>query len=302
VSAPHLFCFGLGYSALTLADALRAQGWRVSGTCRDPDKQRALLSRGVDTVIYDGSAPLPDLPALLGERAHVLCSAPPDEAGDPVLAHHADDLRRLARAGRLPWVGFLSSTGVYGDHQGAWVDESSATRPTRASGRRRLAAERAWRALVDQGVPVHVFRLAGIYGPGRSVFDRVRGGRARRLDKPDVVFSRIHVADLATALQASLAQPRAGAVYNVSDAEPAAPEAVTAYACELLQVEPPPLEPFDTAQVSPGMRAFYADRRRVKGDLLREELGVALAYPDYRAGLTAILAAEGEGEPLSDES
>ena len=286
---PRLFCFGLGYSALTLADLLRDAGWELAGTCRDAEKQAALRARGVDAELFDGSAPLPNAAAHL-DGAHVLISTPPDAAGDPVLAQHADDLRRLAS--RLPWVGYLSSTGVYGDHAGAAVDEVSPTRPSSPRTQRRLDAETAWRELADHAVPVHVFRLAGIYGPGRSALDRVRAGRAQRLDAPGRTFARIHVADIARALLASTARPRPGAVYNVCDDQQAAAADVTAYACELLGVTPPPLEPLATAAISPMLRSFYADRRVVRNDRLRDELGIELAYPTYREGLSAIWAAE----------
>jgi nucleoside-diphosphate-sugar epimerase len=194
----------------------------------------------------------------------------------------------------LAWVGYLSTTGVYGDRDGGWVDETSELRPSGARGRRRVAAETAWLDLWrDRGVPVHIFRLAGIYGPGRSPFDALRAGTAKRIVKPGQVFSRIHVDDLASVLLSSIARPRPGAVYNVCDDEPASPADVVAHAAQLLGAPPPPLVSFDEAALSPMARSFYADNKRVSNALIKTELGVRLRYPDYRAGLAAILAAGG---------
>jgi nucleoside-diphosphate-sugar epimerase len=213
---------------------------------------------------------------------------PPDAEGDPVLAEHAHDI--AARRG-LRWLGYLSTTGVYGDRRGGRVDEDSALAPSGERGRRRVAAEAGWLDLHRRrSVPVHIFRLAGIYGPGRSALDTVRQGRAQRIDKPGQVFSRIHVADLAAVLRASMARPDPGAIYNVCDDDPAPPEAVIAHACALLGVEPPPLVPFDTADLSPMARSFYDDNKRVSNRRLKEVLGVTLAYPSYKDGLQALLS------------
>jgi nucleoside-diphosphate-sugar epimerase len=218
---------------------------------------------------------------------HVLASIPPEVEGDPVLDTMAEGISVLPG---LAWLGYLSTTGVYGDRGGSWVDESSAMCPSSERGRRRVAAEAGWLALRRQyGVPVHVFRLAGIYGPSRNVFAQLRAGTAKRLDRPGQVFSRIHVADLAAGLAASIARPRPGAVYNVCDDEPAAPAEVTAFAAGLLGLEPPPLQPFDPAALSPLARSFWDDNKRVCNRLIKEELGVRLHYPDYRAGLRGVL-------------
>jgi nucleoside-diphosphate-sugar epimerase len=192
----------------------------------------------------------------------------------------------------------LSTTGVYGDRGGDWVDESSALAPTGARGSRRAAAERGWLDLYRRhNVPLHVFRLAAIYGPGRSPFAALRAGTAKRIDKPGQVFSRIHVEDLASVLCASMTQPRPGAVYNVCDDDPAPPEAVVAHAALLLGMPPPPLLPLAEAGLSPMALSFYGDNKRVRNRLIKEELGITLRYPDYRAGLAAILAAEGLPKP-----
>lgn len=288
---PHLFCFGFGYTARAVAERL-APGWRVSGTCRSPEAAAALRSEGCDALPFARAQPL--LPGALAGVTHILVSIPPETEGDPVLALHGAEIAALSG---LAWVGYLSTTGVYGDRGGAWVDESAPLAPTGARGRRRVAAEAGWRALWrEEGVPVHVFRLAAIYGPGRSPFAALRAGTARRIDKPGQVFSRIHVADLAAVLAASIAKPRPGAVYNVCDDEPAAPADVVACAAELLGLPPPPLVPLAAAGLSPLAESFYADNKRVANALVKRELGIRLRHPDYRAGLAAILAAEGAAE------
>ena len=208
-----------------------------------------------------------------------------------MLAQHGGDIGTLA--GQLSWLGYLSTTGVYGDRTGGWVDETARLLPTGERGRRRVAAEQGWLQLWrDRGAPVHIFRLAAIYGPGRSAFDALRAGSAKRIDKPGQVFSRIHVEDLSNVLIASMERPRPGAVYNVCDDDPAPPEAVVAHAAELLGIAPPPLVPFEAAELSPMARSFYDDNKRVANRLLKTELGVILRYPDFRAGLAAILAEE----------
>jgi nucleoside-diphosphate-sugar epimerase len=287
---PSLFCFGLGYTALALADRLQAEGWRIAGTRREAERQEELARRGIAAWLFDRDRPLADAPALLAGCTHLLSSVPPDEVGDPVLDLHGPD---IASRPELAWIGYLSTTGVYGDRQGGWVDEESALQPTGERGRRRVTAEAGWLALGQRaGLPVHLFRLAGIYGPGRSAFDALRAGRAQRIDKPGQVFSRIHVADIVQVLHASMARPRAGAIYNLCDDDAAAPADVIAHAAALLGIPPPPLVAFAEAKLSEMARSFYDDNKRVRNDRIKQELGVRLAYPDYRAGLAAILAAE----------
>ena len=291
-SVPHLFCFGFGYSAETLARRLLAEGWRVSGSCRDEGKQRRLAAQGYRMHVLDRDRPLADAEAALAGVTDIIVSVPPDAAGDPVLDHHVGDL--IAHA-PLRWVGYLSTTGVYGDTGGAPVTETAPLAPTSERSRRRVAAEAGWLGLQRQeGLPVHVFRLAGIYGPGRSSLDQVRSGTARRIDRSGHLFSRIHVDDIATVLRASMARPNPGRTYNVCDDEPAAPADVVAHACRLLGRQPPPLLPFETAEParSPMARSFWRDNRRVDNGRIARELGVRLRYPDYRAGLAAIVAAE----------
>lgn len=281
-----LLCFGYGYSASTLAERLKARGWVIRGTSRSPDKLEAMRADGVEAFPFARGLPLPDQ-AFAGVT-HVLTSIAPDETGEPVLDTHRGDLAALPALG---WVGYLGTTAVYGNHDGGWVDEATPIEPTIARADRRARAEAAW---LDSGLPVHIFRLAGIYGPGRNAIVNLRRGTARRIVKPGQVFSRIHVADIAGTLEASIAAPRPGAVYNVCDDEPSPPQDVIAFAAGLLGIEPPPELPYETADLPPMARTFYRDSRRVRNDLIKRELGVRLAYPTYREGLRALLAIDGQ--------
>ena len=288
MSAPHLFCFGLGYSATALARRIAASGWAITGTCRSADRMALLREAGFSGVLFDRERPIPT-EALQG-ITHVLISVPPDAQGDPALTSHSGDIAAMRE---LEWLGYLSTTGVYGDRGGGWVDETAALQPTGERGRRRVAAEQGWLGLWrDRGVPVHIFRLAAIYGPGRSPFEALRAGTAKRIDKPDQVFSRIHVEDMTSVLIASIERPHPGAVYNVCDDDPAPPEAVVAYAARLLGMTAPPLVPLDAAGLSPMARSFYDDNKRVSNRLIKTGLAVRLRYPNFRAGLAAILADE----------
>jgi nucleoside-diphosphate-sugar epimerase len=271
---PHLFCFGLGFSAQALARRLTARGWTVTGTSR---------TGGDGTIAFDGTAPLP--PSCFDGVTHVLISVPPNESSDPVLSRHADDLRR--RAQTLDWVGYLSTTGVYGDCHGEWVDETSPFQPSTARGHRRLAAETEWLKL---SLPLHIFRLAGIYGPGRNQLVSILKGTAKRIVKPGQIFSRIHVEDIAGVLEASIATPNPGRAYNVCDDEPCPPQDVVAFAAKLLKRPLPPEIAFDDAELSPMAKSFYAESKRVSNKRIKEELGYRLIYPSYREGLTALLA------------
>jgi nucleoside-diphosphate-sugar epimerase len=289
---PHLFCFGLGFSARALASRLIREGWIVSGTCRTPSAREELLAAGITAYLLDRGRPLDAAASTLAGVTDIVSSVPPDAAGDSVLDQHAQD---IAACEGLRWVGYLSTTGVYGDTGGAVVAEDAALRPTSGRSRNRVAAERAWLDLHrTKGVPVHIFRLAGIYGPGRSAIDQVRAGQARRIDQPGHLFSRIHVSDVANVLRASMARPDPGRIYNVCDDMPASPADVTAFACTLLGVEPPPLVPLDDvrAEMSAMALSFWRDNRRVDNGRIKREIGVVLNYPDYRSGLQAIVAAE----------
>jgi NAD-dependent epimerase/dehydratase family protein len=286
MSAGRLFCFGLGYTAGFLARELVAAGWPVAGTTRDGAPGSA--PAGIAIYPFTRGLPLADVRSVLAGTTHLLLSIPPDAAGDPVAAEHGGDIAALPA---LRWVGYLSATSVYGDRAGGWVDENSPLDPSGERGRRRVMAEAAWLDLHRRaGLPLHIFRLAGIYGPGRSAIDAVRQGRAQRIDKPGHVFSRIHVADIVAALRASMARPDPGVIYNLADDEPAPPEAVIAHACALLGVPAPPLIPLADAALSPAARSFYDDNKRVANRRLKEALGVRLRYPSYREGLAAVLA------------
>lgn len=271
-----LLCLGFGYTARVLARHLLAEGWRVIGTSREP-----VEADGVEMMTWPGQ----EVP--IDGMTHILNSIGPTIEGDPVLAAMGD---RIAKAQSLEWVGYLSTTAVYGHHDGAWVDEDTPVAPTSQRGDWRALAEAQWQAI--PGLPLHIFRLAGIYGPGRGPFAKLMAGKARRIIKPGQVFSRIHVDDIAQVLAASIAQPRAGAIYNVCDDDPAPPQDVLGHAAELLGLPMPAEVPFDEAGMTPMARSFYGENKRVRNRRIKEELGVKLLYPTYREGLRAVLEAE----------
>ena len=277
-----LLSFGHGYSAQALERILPPQDWRIIGTTRSEDKAASLMARGVEPRIWPGA----DMTPALDAATHLLISASPDDGSDPVLDALHDEI--AARAGQFAWVGYLSTTGVYGDHDGGWVDESTPLTPATRRGQARVAAEAAWQAI--PGLPLHIFRLAGIYGPGRGPFAKVRNGTARRIIKDGQVFSRTHVADIGRVLAASIRQPNPGAIYNVCDDDPAPPQDVIAYAAELLGLPVPEAVRFEDAEMTPMARSFYAESKKVRNDRIKEELGVDLLFPDYRSGLRALLA------------
>lgn len=275
-----LLSIGHGYSARALTPILLAQGWRIIGTTRSADKAAQIAQTGVEPRLFpDG-----DITDAIAAASHILISAGPDKEGDPTLRRVGDAI--AARANALDWVGYLSTTGVYGDHQGGWVDEDTPLTPSTRRGQWRVQAEAAWAAIPH--LPLHIFRLAGIYGPERGPFAKVRAGTARRIIKKDQVFSRIHVEDIAQVLAASIAQPNAGAVYNLCDDDPAPPQDVIGHAADLLGVPQPPAVDFETADMTPMARSFYAESKRVKNDRIKDELGVRLRYPSYRQGLAAL--------------
>ncbi|RED18471.1 SDR family oxidoreductase [Pontivivens insulae] len=275
-----LLSIGHGFSARALVPLL--DGFRIIGTTRSEEKAVALRAEGIEAVVWPGT----DLAPLIGEATHILTSVAPGVEGDPVLAAYEAALR----AAPAEWVGYLSTTGVYGDRGGDWVDEGSALLPATKRGKARVTAEAGWTAL---GLPLHIFRLAGIYGPGRGPFAKVRKGTARRIIKEGQVFSRTHVEDIAQVVAASIARPAPGTAYNVCDDDPAPPQDVIAYAAELLGVPVPPAIPIEEAEMTPMARSFYAESKKVRNDRIKDELGVVLKYPDYRVGLRALL--EGEG-------
>ncbi|SDL68784.1 SDR family oxidoreductase [Paracoccus chinensis] len=283
--SPRLVVLGHGYSAGFLTRRLVPQGWSVTGTSRDDPARVA--TTGATPLHWPGEED-----AVRAEIAHadaILISAGPDGGECPALR----DFGPSIAASPARWLGYLSTTGVYGDRQGEWVDEDSDLAPSTRRGRDRVAAEAGWQTLAaDHGLPLHIFRLAGIYGPGRGPFEKVRNGTARRIIKPGQVFSRIHAEDIAQVLAASIARPDPGAIYNLCDDDPAPPEDVLEHAARLLGLPPPPAEDFATAEMTPMARSFYAESKRVSNDRIKHNLGIRLIHPDYRSGLAAILAEE----------
>lgn len=289
---PALLCFGMGYCAEALAGRLRPAGWRILGTARTQARIDELGGRGWATCTLDGI----EATGILAEPdLHLLVSAPPDEAGDPVLQAFGHRLGAIAAT--IAWAGYLSTTGVYGDRQGDWVDEDTPLAPRSERARRRVEAERDWLRWGEAtGVPVNVFRLAGIYGPGRNQLETLRAGTARCIVKPGQVFSRIHVDDIATVLQAAMARRKPGRVYNVCDDEPAPPHVVVQYAASLLGITPPPVEDYERARptMSPMAASFYEDSKRVRNERMKAELDIRLAWPTYREGLSALHRSRGD--------
>ncbi len=272
-----LLSIGHGYSAQALARRLLPEGWHIIGTTRSEAGAAALRATGIEALVW----PTEDLAPALARATHLLTSVAPVD-GDPVL----QALGPQIAAARLGWVGYLSTTAVYGHHNGDWVDETTPLAPTTTRGAARVQAEADWAAL---GLPLHVFRLAGIYGPGRGPFEKVRDGTARRIHKAGQVFSRIHVDDIANVLHAALLRPNPG-IYNLCDDDPASPEDILGLAAEMLGLPPPPIVPYEQAEMTPMARSFYAENKRVRNDRIKSVLGVKLDFPTYREGLAAILA------------
>ncbi len=277
-----LLTLGHGYSASAVAARLVPKGWTVIGTCRDINRANAMRAAGVQPLTWPG-----DLGPALATASHILISAAPDAGGDPFLRAVGDALR----AAKPAWVGYFSTTAVYGDHQGAWVTEDTPVTPQSDRARHRVLAEQQWLAT---DLPVHIFRLAGIYGPGRGPFVKVREGSARRVIKPGQVFSRIHVDDIAETVLASIAQPNPHRIYNVCDNDPAPPEEVLSHAAALLGLPEPPAVPYDQADMTPMARSFYGESKRVSNARILHELQVNLHHPTYREGLASLLTAENQ--------
>ncbi|PLX44209.1 MAG: NAD(P)-dependent oxidoreductase [Hyphomicrobiales bacterium] len=293
----RLFCFGTGFTAQTLIKRLDPAKWHFAGTCRTPSKAIGLTQDGIDAYVFDGSRPIEDARSVFANISHVLVSIPPDVDGDRdrALMHHQSFL--AGAAPHLRWIGYLSTVGVYGDHDGGWISETTPPAPVSRRGEARLAAERQWQAFGRKtGVPVQIFRLPGIYGPGRNALTALKRGKTRSIIKPGQVFNRIHVADLAAVLERAMAAPDKGPVFNVVDDEPAPPQDVTAYAARLMGLPAPEEVDFDSAEMSPMARSFYGECKRVHNTRIKQELGAQLAYPDYRAGLDALWREEPEAE------
>jgi len=287
MSDKTLFCFGCGYTARAFAALLSAEGWSIAGTTRSLEIASTLTGLGIEPVIWEDALPEDTLDGATA----LLISTPPGDDGCPALTVAHDAI--AARKHEIRWIGYLSTNGVYGDYDGVWVNEASDLKPTTDRARRRIKAEEAWRAFgAEHVLPVVIFRLPGIYGPGRSALDTVRTGKAKRLYKEGQVFSRAHVDDIATALRASLDNPTVGDLFNIADDEPAPPQEVVEYACTLLGVDPPPLTPIENADISDMARSFYRDNKRVSNQRMKEILKIDLIYPSYREGLTALLDEE----------
>lgn len=291
-----LFCFGYGYSCDYLGYALEQSSehspahWDLCGTSRNEERVAVLKQRGISAHLFDADHPLSDPLYFMDGVTHLLISTPPDDHGDPVFLAHAQEILKIPT---LKWVGYLSTTGVYGDRNGEEVNEDSEIRPTSKRGSRRAKAEEQWMSLFKQhNLPLHIFRLSGIYGPGRSALDTVRAGIARRINKPGHAFGRIHVEDIAQILMASMQNPQPGEIYNVCDNTPAPSHKVIEYACDLLRRPPPPMVDFEDADLAPMTRSFYSENRRIRNDKIKQKLGVILKYPSYKEGLDACLEAE----------
>ena len=287
---PMLFCFGLGYSARHLASKLEDDGWHIAGTARTAEGVARIQDLGYMGTVFDGLKPATGAGAAARRASHIVISAPPDAQGDPVLRHHAEEIAQSTAA----WIGYLSTIGVYGDHGGAWVDETTPATPSSERSRRRALAEQQWLDFgAASGKRVEIFRLAGIYGPGSSAIDGVRSGATRSIVKRDQVFNRIHVEDIARTLIAAFSRPHLHAIYNVTDDEPAPPQDVNAYAAKLLGVPPPVEIPFDAAELREMGRSFYSENKRVRNDRIKTDLGMQFAFPTYREGLAAIAGVAG---------
>ena len=276
-----LLSFGHGYTAQALAKRLLPEDWAIYGTTRNQSDFKRLEESGIVPVLWSEGIP----EKTFAQASHILISTAPGADGDPILQRYHNEIKELSN--NLDWLGYLSTTGVYGDHQGGWVDETTALTPSTKRGKLRVDAENQWKSM--DYLPLHIFRLAGIYGPGRGPFEKLRQGKARRIIKENQVFSRIHVEDIAQVLAASMAQPNPGAVYNVCDNDPAPPQDVIGTAAELLGVEVPPDIPFESADLTPMARSFYAESKRVRNDRVLRELGITLRYPTYRDGLKELM-------------
>ncbi|MFD1981928.1 SDR family oxidoreductase [Mesorhizobium newzealandense] len=296
MSEKQIFIFGAGYSGKAFARASKGAA-RIFGTTRSPDKLEALRQVGIAPLLFDGAL-TGEIGEALGKTTHLVISVAPEETGDPVL--NAARAAIVARMPALEWIGYLSTVGVYGNYDGAWVDETAECRPVSKRSVMRAAAEQDWLELGREiGRPAAILRLSGIYGPGRNALVNLENGTARRLVKPDQVFNRIHCDDIAGALW-QLIDGNTGGIFNVTDDLPAPPQDVVAYAASLMGVVPPPEIPFDGAQLSPMARSFYGENKRVANAAIKAA-GYSLRFPDYRAAFDHMWASGDwrDGEPRS---
>ena len=288
-NTPNILFLGAGYTAKCMIRQLRHidqfAGSRIHGTTRTGQNFQNIKDAGATPVLFEGTGPSETLRRLIKAADFILSSISPKQEGDAVLAHHAAD---IVANNTLKWLGYLSTVGVYGDHQGAWVNEESQAKPSSERSKWRKQAEDNWLKLhQDHSTPVHIFRLPGIYGPGRGPLNKLKQGRARRIEKKGQVFNRAHVEDIAQTLIQSLRNPNPGSIYNIADDEPAPPQDVLAYGAQLLGIEPPPLIPFNEAEMTTMARSFYTDNKKVSNKRIKEELAIKLKYPTYREGLKA---------------
>jgi nucleoside-diphosphate-sugar epimerase len=280
------FFFGLGYSARAAIAELRADGpaaHRFAGTTRSQESFDRLTAEGIAMHLFDAATLAPDL----DEASHIVNSVAPDRGADPVLARHVTG---LDEAKDIEWLCYYSTVGVYGDFRGAWIDETADLQPVNQRSRDRITTEQLWRDYAEaRGLPLLILRLSGIYGPGRSTFEKLADGMARRIVKPGQVFNRIHVEDIGRVTALAAARKLSG-TYNLTDDMPAPPQDVVTFAADLEGIEPPVEMPFDTAEMTPMARSFYSDNKRVSNKAIKAALGIELLYPSYREGLTALYA------------
>ncbi|WP_411817409.1 SDR family oxidoreductase [Hyphococcus sp. DH-69] len=288
VAQKRLFCIGYGYTAAALARILIGENWSIAGTTSREDKAATMRENGIEAIIWPDGKFNPD---WIENATAILISVPPNEQSCPAFEATCEAI--LKHRTTIDWIGYLSTNGVYGNHSGRWVNEESALKPTQSRARRRIKAEAIWAEFgAAYSLPIKIFRLPGIYGPGRSALDNVRQSTAKRIVKPGQVFSRMHVDDIACALKADIEQPFTYDLFNLADDEPSPPHEVVEYACTLLGKDLPPLIPFEEADLSPMAKSFYADNKRVSNKRMKDALGVKLKYPTYREGLRAILESE----------
>ncbi len=281
MNRPCLLIFGHGYTANAFADYVRSIDWEIFGTTRNPQTADLLIKKGVKPLMWSDET---KIKSVINRSDYILHSIPPTEIGDPVHKRFAETI--TSRSTNLSWFGYLSTTSVYGNHNGKWVDENIPVNPSSNRGLLRVKAENNWSSIKD--LPLHIFRLAGIYGPNRSPLDKIRSGKAQLISKPGQFFSRIHVEDIARVLKASIEMPNHGSIYNVCDDMPAAPDEVLDYAAKLINYPDLPKVAFEEADLSPMAKSFYSENKRVKNDRIKSELKITLKYPNFETGLNAL--------------
>ena len=289
----NILFFGMGYSSSAVATAIRAadgEGVRIAGTVRQMDAVGALRDQNIEAHVFGGDAPSPTLGEPIERATHIVHSIAPDDSGDAVFTHHRDD---LMNANNLGWMCYFSTVGVYGNQDGNWTDEGADCLPQNTRSQQRNRAENQWREFAEErGLPLLILRLAGIYGPGRSAFDKLNKGTAKRIVKKGQVFNRIHVEDIGRVTMLA-AKKRLSGTFNLGDDKPAPPQDIVSFAADLLGVEPPPEVDFDKADMSDMARSFYNDNKRISNEAIKKELGIELLYPTYREGLRAIYLGAG---------